>query len=42
LADVAELLGQFQQPRLHSDNLLFVGHVVISIPLKGGRGPSFG
>ena len=41
LADVAELLGQFQQPDLHSDDLLLLGHVVISVPRRrAGRGPS--
>src|SRR5205085_699627 len=36
LADVAELLGQFQQPSLHSDDLLFLGHIMISVPPAGG------
>ena len=26
LADIAELLGQFEQPNLRSDNLLVLGH----------------
>jgi len=32
--DFAELFGQFQKPDLHSDDLLFLGHVVISVPPK--------
>src|SRR4029077_545086 len=31
LTDVAELLGQFQQPYLHADDLLLLGHVVVSV-----------
>src|SRR4029077_13219249 len=34
--DVAELLGQFQQPYLHADDLLLLGHVVVSVH-AGGR-----
>jgi hypothetical protein len=30
------LLGQFQQPSLHSDDLLFLGHIIISVPPEGG------
>ena len=36
LADVAELLGQFQQPHLYPDDLLFLGHIVVSVPPEGG------
>src|SRR6185503_12716038 len=42
LADVAELLGQFQQPDLHSDDLLFLGHIVISVPPEGGSRSQLG
>ena len=49
LADVTKLLGQFQQPNLGSDDLLVLGHFVISVPSEGGarsqlavtRGPSW-
>src|SRR5205807_8704390 len=33
---IAELLRQFQQPDLRSDNLLLLGHLVVSVPPKGG------
>src|SRR5204863_7186103 len=42
LADIAELLGQFQAPDLRSDNLLFLGHVVISVPPEGGSRSQLG
>ena len=32
LADIAELLGQFQEPELYADDFLFLCHVVISVP----------
>ena len=35
LADVAELLGQFQQPDLHSDDLLVLGHIADLRPAEG-------
>src|SRR5262249_23696610 len=35
-ADVAELLGQLQQTELGSDDLLHLGHFVISVPPEGG------
>ncbi len=42
LADIAELLGQFQEPDLRSDNLLFLGHSVISVPPEGGSRSQLG
>jgi hypothetical protein len=40
---IAERLGRFQQTdHLHSDNLLLLGHIVISVPQRAGRGPSSG
>src|SRR5438105_6610935 len=36
LTDVAELLGQFQQPYLHADDLLLLYYVVVSVH-AGGR-----
>src|SRR5882672_8829907 len=33
--DVAELLGQFQKPRLHPNDLLLLRHIVISVPPEG-------
>ena len=42
LADIAELLGQFQQPDLRSDDLLFLGHIVISVPPEGGSRSQLG
>src|SRR5205085_1045791 len=41
LADIAELLGQLQQPDLGSDDLLFLGHGWSPYPRRwAGRGPS--
>jgi hypothetical protein len=37
LADVAELLGQLQQPGLGADDLLFLGHVLGLRPVAGGQ-----
>src|SRR5207237_8119302 len=42
LADIAELLGQFQEPDLRSDDLLFLGHSVISVPPEGGSRSQLG
>src|SRR5207302_10572584 len=51
LAHVAHLLGQFQQPSLDADDLLLLGHVVISVSPNGraavpalgeNRDPPFG
>src|SRR5437762_8493226 len=42
LADIAELLGQFQEPDLRSDDLLFLGHIVISVPPEGGSRSQLG
>src|SRR6516225_11590362 len=36
LADIAELLGQFQEPDLRSDDLLILGHSLISVSPEGG------
>jgi len=38
LADVAELLGQFQQPDFGADDLLILGHLLVSVPPEGSRG----
>jgi hypothetical protein len=35
LADVAELLGQFQQTDLGPNYLLLVGHIVVSVAADG-------
>src|SRR5215468_3114794 len=37
LTDIAELLGQFQQTDLGSDDLLFLGHCPVSVSGAGGR-----
>src|SRR4029077_2616821 len=36
LGDAAELRGQFQQPDLHANDLLLLGHVIVSVH-AGGR-----
>src|SRR5215471_7892591 len=42
LAHIAELPGQFQQPDLRSDDLLFLGHVVRLRPAEGGARSQLG
>src|SRR5262245_33389052 len=39
LADVAELLGQFQQSNLSADDLLLRGHGVLQSPRRGASPP---
>src|SRR6516162_2541523 len=42
VAHIAELLGQFEQTDLRPDDLLFLCHIVISVPPAGGSRSQLG